>query len=110
MLRFITPAIYASIFAVAIYFAVSQSPLPQAIASAPHDSRAVLSEVTAPGKVGKRESCRQSVASKSLDRRAARDQMQLCIAKARLECLQQAIDGKVRNSARRAYVKSCVAA
>lgn len=108
MLRFVTPAIYASIFAAAIYFAIVQSPLPHAIASAPSDGRAALTNVT--GKVGKRESCRQIVASKSLDRRAARDQMQLCIARARLECLQQAIDAKIRNSARRVYVKSCVAA
>ena len=110
MLRFITPVIYASIFGIAIYFAVSQSPLPQAIASAPNDSRAVMAEVTAPGKMGKRETCRQTVSSKSLGRREARDQMQICIAKARLDCLTQAIDAKVRNSARRAYVKTCVAA
>ena len=108
-MRFIIPAIYASVFAVAIYFALAQSPLPQAVASVPQDSAAPLSHLTAP-KAGKRESCRQNVASKHLKRADARDQLQLCVAKARLDCLQQAIDAKYRGAARRVFVKSCVAA
>jgi hypothetical protein len=36
--------------------------------------------------------------------------MQLCVARARVDCLQQAIDQKLRGAARRVYVKSCVAA
>ena len=108
-MRFIIPAIYASLFAVAIYFAIVQSPLPQAIASVPQDGAAALSQMTLP-KTGKCETCRQSVAAKGLRRHEARDQMQLCVAKARVDCLQQAIDQKLRSSARRVFVKSCVAA
>ena len=113
-MRFITPAIYASALGVAIYFAVSQSPLPPAVASAPSGvtklAAAPSGDGSSPLRTGKRETCRQSVAAKSLRRGEARDQMQLCIAKARLDCLQQAIDMKYRGSARRVYVKSCVAA
>lgn len=107
-MRFIIPAIYASIFAVAVYFAIAQSPLPQAVASVPQDARAAQTQLMGP-KVGKRETCRQSVASKGLRRHEARDQLQLCVAKARLDCLQQAIDAKYRGAARRVFVKSCVA-
>ena len=45
-MRFIIPAIYASVFAVAVYFAIVQSPLPQAVASAPLDAYAALTEAT----------------------------------------------------------------
>jgi hypothetical protein len=50
------------------------------------------------------------VTAKHLSRHQARDHMQLCVAQARVECLKQAIDQKLRGSARRVYVKSCVAA
>ncbi len=108
-MRFILPAIYASVFAAAVYFAIVQSPLPQAVASVPQDGAAALSQMTLP-KTGKRETCRQSIAGKGLRRHEARDQMQLCVAQARVECLKQAIDQKLRSSARRVFVKSCVAA
>jgi anti-sigma28 factor (negative regulator of flagellin synthesis) len=108
-MRFIIPAIYASVFAVAVYFAIVQSPLPQAVASVPQDSAAALTQMTSP-KPGKRETCRQSVAAKQLKRHEARDQLQLCVAQARVECLKQAIDQKLRSTARRVFVKSCVAA
>ncbi len=113
-MRIITPAIYAALLGGAIYIAVAQNPLPNAIASAPPDNMklaAVEPTGTKPvTRVGKRETCRQSVGSKQLNRHQARDQMQLCVAKARVDCLQQAIDQKLRGSARRVYVKSCVAA
>ncbi len=108
-MRYVIPAIYACVFAVAIYFAIAQSPLPVAVASVPQDARAALTQVT-PEKVGKRETCRQTVAAKGLKRQEARDQLQLCVARARVECLQQAIDQKVRSTARRLFVKSCIAA
>lgn len=108
-MRFITPAIYACIFAAAVYFALAQTPLPQAVASVPDDARAALTQATG-AKVGKRETCRQSVAAKGLHRQDARDQLQLCVAKARVDCLQQAIDQKLRGNVRRVFVKSCVAA
>ncbi|TYL90189.1 hypothetical protein FXB40_32595 [Bradyrhizobium rifense] len=37
-----------------------------------------------------------------------RDQMQLCMAQARLDCLKQAIDQKVVGEARKSAIKTCV--
>ena len=113
-MRLVTPAIYAALLGTAIYVAIAQTPLPNAVASAPPDgvptkqTHAVAPEGKA--KVGKRESCRQIVGSRHLGKHQARDQMQLCVARARVECLQQAVDQKQRGAARRVYVKSCVAA
>jgi hypothetical protein len=115
-MRIVTPAIYAALLGGAIYIAVAQNPLPNAIASAPPEGARIAYAVPTGSKsspatrVGKRETCRQSIATKHLGRHQARDQMQLCVAQARVECLKQAIDQKLRGAARRVYVKSCVAA
>ncbi|MES2750219.1 MAG: hypothetical protein V4661_02500 [Pseudomonadota bacterium] len=117
-MRIVTPAIYAALLGGAIYVAIAQNPLPNAIASAPPEGVPTkLAYAVAPDgknaaatRVGKRESCRQSVSTKKLGKHQARDQMQLCVAQARVECLKQAIDQKLRGAARRVYVKSCVAA
>jgi hypothetical protein len=120
--RLITPVAYAGLLALSIYAALAQSS-PVQLASAIIDedptpatsSLASQSDVTKPAvkpavRVGRREMCRQSVSAKHLKRREARDQLQLCVAQARVECLQQAIDSKVRGaSQRRLYVKACVA-
>ncbi len=37
-----------------------------------------------------------------------RDQMQLCMAQARLDCLKQAIDQKIVGEARKSSIKTCV--
>ena len=37
-----------------------------------------------------------------------RDQMQLCMAQARVDCLKQAIDQKVVGEARKGFIKTCV--
>jgi hypothetical protein len=37
-----------------------------------------------------------------------RDQMQLCLAQARLDCLKQAIDQKIVGPERKDFVKNCV--
>jgi len=115
-MRIITPAIYAALLGGAIYLAIAQNPLPNAIASAPPEGAKIAYAVPTDSKsppvmrVGKRETCRQAVTAKHLSRHQARDHMQLCVAQARVECLKQAIDQKLRGSARRVYVKSCVAA
>jgi hypothetical protein len=60
---------------------------------------------TAPLPLGKRMSCRASAqAAQGQDRR---DQMQLCMAQARLDCLKQAIDQKVVGAQRRDFMLSC---
>lgn len=115
-MRFITPVVYAALFGTAIYAALAQTTLPFASASADTADQTTLAYATPadgsskPVRVGKRETCRQMVGAKNLGRRAARDQLQLCVAQARVECLQQAIDQKIRGPQRKAYVKSCVAA
>ena len=115
-MRIVTPAIYAALLGGAIYVAVAQNPLPNAVASVQPEGTKLAYAVPADSKsqpamrVGKRETCRQSIAPKHLGKHQARDQMQLCVAQARVECLKQAIDQKLRGAARRVYVKSCVAA
>jgi hypothetical protein len=115
-MRIVAPAIYAALLGGAIYIAIAQNPLPNAIASVQPEGARVAAPATAhgktsvPAKVGKRENCRQSVGAKHLGKHQARDQMQLCVAQARVDCLKQAIDQKLRGAARRVYVKSCVAA
>ena len=121
-MRLITPVAYAGLLALSIYAALAQSsPVQLASANVEEDpapttsSLASRSDVTKPPvkpavRIGRREMCRQSVAAKRLKRRDARDQLQLCVAQARVECLQQAIDARVRGvSQRRLYVKACVA-
>lgn len=115
-MRIVTPAIYAALLGTAIYVAIAQNPMPNAIASAPPEGAKIAYAVPTDSKsppvirAGRREVCRQSVTAKHLGRHQARDQMQLCVAQARVECLKQAIDQKVRGPARRVFVKSCVAA
>jgi hypothetical protein len=54
---------------------------------------------------GKRFACK--TASQGLKGQEQRDQMQLCMAQARLDCLKQAIDQKIAGPQRRDFVKSC---
>jgi hypothetical protein len=55
---------------------------------------------------GKRVACRaEAEGTKGQERR---DQMQLCLAQARLDCTKQAIDQKVAGPQRRDFVKNCV--
>lgn len=116
-MRIITPVIYTVLFGGAIYAAIAQTSLPFAAAPAADTAAPTVlayaepSEGTAkPVRVGRRETCRQSVTAKRLGRRETRDQLQLCVAQARLECLQQAIEQKVRaGTQRRVFVKGCLA-
>lgn len=80
---------------------------PQTTATAPPTS--VISTNSAapvPVATSKRMAC--SGASQSLTGQDRNDQMQLCMAQARLDCLKQAIDQKVVGPERRDFVKSCV--
>ena len=47
-------------------------------------------------------------ASQGLKGQEQRDQVQLCIAQARIDCLKQAIDQKIVGRERREFVKSCM--
>ena len=60
----------------------------------------------APVPSGKRFACQ--TASQGSKGQEQKDQMQLCMAQARLDCLKQAIDQKIVGPQRKDFVKSCV--
>jgi Spy/CpxP family protein refolding chaperone len=55
---------------------------------------------------GKRFACQ--TASQGMKGQEQRDQMQLCMAQAHLDCLKQAIDQKIVGRQRKDFVQSCV--
>lgn len=61
---------------------------------------------TVPVPATKRVTCLATTAS--LKGQDKRDQLQLCMAQARLDCLKQAIDQKVVGEPRKAFIKTCV--
>ena len=62
--------------------------------------------VTVPVPATKRVACLATTAS--LQGQDKRDQLQLCLAQARLDCLKQAIDQKIVGKSRKSFIKSCV--
>jgi hypothetical protein len=58
-----------------------------------------------PVAIGKRMACQS--ASRAMTGQERADQIQLCMAQARLDCLKQAIDQKIVGPQRRDFVKSC---
>ena len=60
----------------------------------------------APVTPSKRYACRATAQKFQGQDRA--DQMQLCLAQARLDCLKQAIEQKVVGSQRREFVRTCI--
>ena len=66
------------------------------------------SGATVPVPATKRVTCLG--ATQSLKGQDKRDQMQLCMAQARLDCLKQAIDQKIVGEARNSSIKTCVGA
>ena len=79
-------------------------PAPGTAPPAAETSPAVAAAVPVPAT--KRFACQTAAqAAQGQDRR---DQMQLCIAQARLDCLKQAIDQKIVGAERRDFVKNCV--
>jgi Spy/CpxP family protein refolding chaperone len=65
----------------------------------------VNSAPAAPVETSKRLACR--TASQGFKGQEQRDQMQLCMAQARLDCLKQAIDQKIIGPQRKEFLKSC---
>lgn len=63
---------------------------------------------TVPVPAAKRVTCLATTAS--LKGQDKRDQMQLCLAQARLDCLKQAIDQKIVGEIRKSFIKTCVGA
>ncbi|MGY4629483.1 hypothetical protein [Bradyrhizobium sp. USDA 4486] len=61
---------------------------------------------TVPVPATKRVTCLAT--TQNLKGQDKRDQMQLCMAQARLDCLKQAIDQKIVGEARKSAIKTCV--
>lgn len=64
------------------------------------------STATVPVPAAKRVTCLSS--TQNLKGQDKRDQMQLCMAQARVDCLKQAIDQKIVGEARKSAIKTCV--
>jgi hypothetical protein len=67
---------------------------------------APVAPATVPVPATKRVTCLAT--TQNLKGQDKRDQMQLCMAQARLDCLKQAIDQKVVGEARKTAIKTCV--
>jgi len=70
------------------------------------DPATVAPAAAVPVPSSKRFACH--TASQGLKGQEQRDQVQLCIAQARIDCLKQAIDQKIVGRERREFVKSCM--
>lgn len=74
-------------------------------AATPPAAPAAPAAATAPAPAGKKLACQ--TASQALKGQARKDQMQLCMMQARLDCLKQAIDQNIVGPQRKDFVKSC---
>jgi hypothetical protein len=74
------------------------------LAQAPAPTASSAAAVPVPA--SKRVTCLATTAS--LKGQDKRDQLQLCLAQARLDCLKQAIDQKIVGESRKGYIKTCV--
>ncbi|MCP3463862.1 hypothetical protein [Bradyrhizobium sp. CCGUVB23] len=92
-------AVAASLVCLIVASVSAQTSSPQAAAPGSQTS-------TVPVPATKRVTCLAT--TQSLKGQDKRDQMQLCMAQARLDCLKQAIDQKVVGEPRKDFVKSCV--
>jgi hypothetical protein len=104
------PFFSAVVVATSIFFAtgaLAQSPPAATVAPPANGAPAVPADSTAaaPLALGKRLVCQ--TASQGMDGQDRRDQMQLCMAQAHLDCLKQAIDKKIVGPERRDFIRSC---
>jgi len=100
MKHFLSGVMAAGWFCMAIaVFAQSISTSSEAVTSAPAADPSL-------GGGGRRAECRAVVEDRAGQDRL--DQMQLCMAKGRLECLKQAIDQRIVGEGRLEFVESCV--
>jgi hypothetical protein len=94
----------ASILLSTVAFAqTTPTPGPAAQTAAPAPSDSAAAAPAAPS--GKRLACQ--TASQALKGQDQRDQMQLCMAQAHLDCLKQAIDQKIVGPQRKDFLKTC---
>ncbi|WGR94960.1 hypothetical protein MTX26_02850 [Bradyrhizobium sp. ISRA443] len=87
---------------VAAFAQSTTSPAPAAPAAAPAQGNTAAA---APVPGAKRAACQST--AQALKGQERRDQMQLCMAQARLDCLKQAVAQKIVGPQRKDFVKSC---
>jgi hypothetical protein len=95
----------APVVAGALIFAIealAESPGPTSAAPVVHTNSAPAAPVTP----SKRFACR--AAAQNFQGQERIDQLQLCVAQARLDCLKQAIDQRIVGPERRDFVQTCV--
>lgn len=86
--------------------AYAQSPtVPATAAPATAAPAAAVPAATVPVPMSRRFACQ--TASQGMKGQDRRDQMQLCMAQARMDCLKQAIDQKIVGPKRRDFIKAC---
>jgi hypothetical protein len=73
--------------------------------AAPAPAPASTSAPAVPVPSGKRFACKS--ASQAMKGQEQRDQMQLCMMQARIDCLKQAIDQKIVGPQRRDFLQTC---
>jgi hypothetical protein len=78
---------------------------PPAATPAPAPAPTSTSAAAVPVPSGKRFACKS--ASAGMTGQEQRDQMQLCMLQARLDCLKQAIDQKIVGPQRRDFLRTC---
>ena len=89
------------LFSVAAIAQSTSTPAPATPTAAAQDNTAA----TAPVPGAKHAACQSS--AQALKGQDKHDQMQLCMAQARLDCLKQAVDRKIIGPQRKDFVKSC---
>ena len=100
--------ILSTVVLATVAFAQSSSPAaPAGSTATPPAATAPVDPATAaaPAPGGKKLACQ--TASQSMKGQAKRDQMQLCMMQARLDCLKQAIDQNIVGPQRKDFVKTC---
>jgi hypothetical protein len=102
-MRISLAAIVVSLAVAATAYAQSPSASVATDPATPAMAPATAAAVPVPS--GKRFACH--TASQGLKGQDQRDQMQLCMAQARIDCLKQAIDQKIVGPPRKDFVKSC---
>ena len=96
-----------SLAAIAASLAIAATAYAQAPATpAATDAATVAPAAAVPVPSSKRFACH--TASQGLKGQEQRDQIQLCVAQARIDCLKQAIEQKIVGRERKEFVKNCV--
>jgi len=102
-MRFLLSAITALAMLGLALAAFAQSPPPEPAQAPPVQTNTAPA---APVATSRLFACQTAV--KGLQGQERQDQMQLCVAQARLDCLKQAIEQKVVGPERREFMRTCV--